>query len=611
MTKTHSFAADVKQMLDIVVHSLYTDKEVFIRELVSNASDALEKLRHIQLRGDSILDENLPLEINIQTDDQAGTLTIQDFGIGMDEADLIENLGTIAHSGSKAFVAALKESGNAAENLIGQFGVGFYSAFMVAESVQVYTRSWQPDSKGYLWESTGTGEYTIEEVDGQRRGTKIVVKLKEDQKEFSKPETVKSIAKRYSSFVQHPLNINGEKQNTVQAIWLRNKAGIKEEEYREFYKFQADAFDEPRFWLHFSSDAPINLNALLFVPTENPERYGLGRTESDIALYCKKVLIDDSPQTLLPEWMRFVKGIVDSADIPLNISRESMQDSQLLQKIGKVLTGRFIKFLQEKRTKETESYDAFWKDFGHFIKEGVTTDWGNREALGKLLRYETSLTEPGKYSSFDEIVGRMKEEQKEIYYLLGSSREAIEAGPYIEAFKANSIEVVYLFEGVDEFVMSHLREFDQKKLVSADQEGLNLESVLPKADAVKLPDSDVSDLCEWLKGVFGSRVSDVKASQRLVENPAVVLSKDRIMSANMRRIMKAMHQSVPNEIPVQLEINPAHPLMHSLLRLKADNEELARLVAEQIVDNCMLNAGLLDDTRVMVNRIYNLLEKVK
>ena len=611
MTKTHSFAADVKQMLDIVVHSLYTDKEVFIRELVSNASDALEKLRHLQLSGNTILDDNLPLEINIQTDDQAGTLTIQDFGIGMDEAALIENLGTIAHSGSKAFVAALKEGGNAAENLIGQFGVGFYSAFMVAESVQVYTRSWEPESKGYLWESSGTGEYTIEEVEGQRRGTKIVVKLKEDQKDFSKPETVKSIVKRYSSFVQHPLNINGEKQNTVQAIWLRNKNEIKEEEYREFYKFQADAFDEPRFWLHFSSDAPINLNALLFVPTENPERYGLGRTESDIALYCKKVLIDDSPQTLLPEWMRFVKGIVDSADIPLNISRESMQDSQLLQKIGKVLTGRFIKFLQEKRTKETESYDAFWKDFGHYIKEGVTTDWSNREALGKLLRYETSLTEPGKFSSFDEIAGRMKEEQKEIYYLLGSSREAIEAGPYIEAFKANSIEVVYLFEGVDEFVMSHLREFDQKKLVSADQEGLNLESVLPKPDAVKMSDAESSDLCEWLKATFGSRLSDVKPSQRLVENPAVVLSKDRIMSANMRRIMKAMHQSVPNEIPVQLEINPAHPLMHSLLKLKVENEELARMVAEQIVDNCMLNAGLLDDTRVMVNRIYNLLEKVK
>jgi TNF receptor-associated protein 1 len=340
--QTHAFNADVKKVLDIVVNSLYTDKEVFVRELVSNASDALEKFRHVQITESSVFDDKLSLEININTDDTAGTITIQDFGIGMTEEELVQNLGTIAHSGSKAFVEALNEGSEAAQNLIGQFGVGFYSVFMVAESVDVYSHSWKPDSKGYHWTSDGSGQYSIEEVEGQRRGTKIVLKLKEDQKDFSKAEHVKSIIKRYSSFVQYPVNLNGEKLNTVQAIWTRSKAEITEEEYKEFYKFQANAWDDPRFWLHFSSDAPININALLFVPTENPERFGFAHSEHGVALYCKKVLIDNHPQGLLPEWMRFVKGVIDSADLPLNISRESMQDSQLVKKIGTVITKRFI-----------------------------------------------------------------------------------------------------------------------------------------------------------------------------------------------------------------------------------------------------------------------------
>jgi len=606
----HSFNADVKKVLDIVVNSLYTDKEVFIRELVSNASDALEKLRHIQLSEPTVFDDKLGLEININTDENAGTITIQDFGIGMTEEELVQNLGTIAHSGSKTFIEALQQNSDVSNNLIGQFGVGFYSAFMVAEKVDVYTHSWKPDSKGYRWTSDGSGEYEIEEVEGQRRGTKIVIKLKDSDKDFSKESHVKSIIQRYSAFVQHPVQLNGEKLNTVQAIWIRNKSDVTEEEYKEFYKFQANAWDEPRFWLHFSADAPININSLLYVPTENPEKFGFSHSEHGVSLYCKKILIDNHPQGLLPEWMRFVKGVIDSADLPLNISRESMQDSQLVKKIGSVLTKRFIKFLGEQASKDAESYNQFWKEFGHYLKEGITTDLSNKENLSKLVRYESSLTEEGKTTSLEDYISRAKEEQKQIYYLLGANRKTIENGPYIEAFKANNIEVLYLFEGVDEFVMNHIRTFQDKELVSADQEGLELDSVTVDKNGVSLSEKQGKELCKWMKEIFGESVSDVKISKRLVDNPAVALSKDKIMTANMRRIMKAMNQEVPSEVPVQLEINPTHPLIVKLNQLHEAKSANAAMVAEQILDNCRIAAGLMEDPQNMVKRIYSMLEKL-
>jgi len=609
-THKHSFNADVKKVLDIVVNSLYTDKEVFVRELISNASDALEKLRHTQLSEAAIFDDKLTLEINVNTDETEGTITIQDFGIGMTEEELKQNLGTIAHSGSKAFVEALTEHADAAGNLIGQFGVGFYSAFMVAESVEVFTHSWQPDSKGYKWTSDGSGEYAIEETEGLRRGTKIVIKLKEEHKDFSKEAHVKSIIQRYSAFVQYPVQLNGEKLNTVQAIWTRSKSDVTEDEYKEFYKFQANAWDDPRFWLHFSADAPININSLLFVPTENPEKFGFAHSDHGVSLYCKKILIDHHPKGLLPEWMRFVKGVIDSADLPLNISRESMQDSQLVKKLGTVLTKRFIKFLAEQSTKDEESYTSFWKEFGHYIKEGITSDPVNKENLAKLVRYESSLTEEGKLTSLEDYLSRAKEEQKHIYYLLGSNRKTIENGPYIEAFKANNLEVLYLYEGVDEFVMNHIRTFNEKELTSADQEGLELDSVTIDKSGQALSDEQGTALCAWMKELFGETVSDVKISSRLVDNPAIALSKDKIMTANMRRIMKAMNQDVPNDVPVQLEINPTHPLIVKLNQLHESKSETAAMVAEQILDNCRIAAGLMEDPQNMIRRIYSMLEKL-
>ncbi len=616
----HEFQAEVRQVLDIVINSLYTDKEIFLRELVSNAADSLEKLRHIQLTEKEMHDAHLPLEISISTDDTAGRITIQDFGIGLTRAELVENLGTIAHSGSKAFVKALqaaRDSGadNSPLSLIGQFGVGFYSAFMVAKQVEVHTHSYRQDAEHLVWRSDGGGSYEIEESPGQRRGAKIVITLKDDCKDFAKESRVKEILRRYSSFVPFPITVNGEKVNTIQAIWTRNKADVKEEEYTEFYKFQANAFDAPRYTLHFSADAPLAIQALLFTPQENSERFGFGRMEAGVALYCKKVLIDPKPEGLLPEWLRFLRGVVDSADLPLNISRESMQDSALVQKLSKVVVGRYLKFLDEEAKRDAEKYNDFWKVFGGFIKEGVATDFAQRERLAKLLRYESSIEEKGRLISLADYAGRMKDGQDTIYYIYAPSRGAIEHGPYLDPFKARGIEVLFLYEPADEFVMSHLHEFDGKKLVSADTADLKLDDVSKDATGEELPKERVEGLSKWLKDLLGSRVREVRASKRLVDSPVVALNADAMMTPSMRRIMKLMReregQAAPDDLqPVNLELNPRHPLVRKLDSLRESNEELGREVAEQLFDNAMISAGFLDNPHAMVQRLNKLLERV-
>ena len=608
--QTYEFQAEIKQLLDIVIHSLYTEKEIFVRELVSNASDALEKLRHLQLTEKEIYDDKLDLEINITTDDKAKTITIQDFGIGMTRAELVENLGTIAHSGSKAFLKALSEGGQKNANLIGQFGVGFYSAFMVAKSVKVYTHSWRADEPGQLWASEGAGSYAVEEAEGQRRGAKIVIELKDDCSEFASESRIKGILERYSAFVSFPINLNGTRINTVQALWLRNKNEIKEEEYVEFYKFQAHAYDEPRLRLHFSADAPLAINALLFVPKTNPEKFGMMRAEPSVSLYCRKVLIDAAPKDLLPEWLRFLKGVVDSEDLPLNISRETMQDRSLVEKLNKVLTKRFIKFLDEESRNRPDGYNEFYQEFGIFLKEGAAIDPTHKDALAKLLRFESSRTEKGKTTSLADYVSRMSEGQKEIYFLIGPSRDAIERGPYVEGFKARNLEVLYGFEAVDDYVMRHLHEFDGKTLTAADSADVKL-SDAPAAEGEALSEQEAKDLGAWLKEVLGERVAEVKGSDRLVDSPAAVLNADRFMSPQLRRMMRAMNKDGEDTpLRVNLEFNPRHVVIKRLAANRTADADKARLVAEQLFDNALLAAGLLEDPSKMVGRLYKLLETV-
>ena len=602
------FKAEVKQLLDIVINSLYTDKEIFIRELVSNASDALEKLRYIQQTEKEIFDEKLPLEIEVRTDEEANTIKITDYGIGMTSEELTENLGTIAHSGSKQFLDSVKKGAAINENLIGQFGVGFYSVFMVADHVEVLTRSWKKDGEDLLWKSDGSGTYEIEKTKGNRRGTSIIVYLKKDEKEYSNSERVKLILKQYSSFVQFPLKLNGEQINTVEAIWLRKPKDITEDEYKEFYKFQSNAFDDPFYRLHFSSDAPIDINTLLFVPTENPEIPGFGRIEPSVSLYCKKILIDDKPKEFLPDWLRFLKGVVDSADLPLNISRESMQDSNLTQNLGRAITKRFIKFLGDEAKKDKKKYSEFYNKFGLYIKEGVSSDFVNRESLQKLMRFETSRTKGEDKISFDEYVSGMKEDQKDIFYILGNDREFIEKSPQMEAFKSRDIEVIYVYEPIDDFVMNNVREYDGKSIVSIDSADVDIDTSEKKKS--KLNKDKTSELCKWLKDSLGEKVEEIGVSKRLVDSPVVALNADKMMTNSMKRLMKAMNKDAGDNSKVKLEINTSHKLIKQLDELREKDEALAKLVAEQLFDNSLLAAGFIEEPQNMVSRINDILEHV-
>jgi molecular chaperone HtpG len=527
----------------------------------------------------------------------------------MTRAELVQNLGTIAHSGSKQFLKALGEGATKNTNLIGQFGVGFYSAFMVAKSVQVYSHSWRGGEQGHVWSSDGSGSYTLEEADGQRRGAKIVIQLKDECADFAQDWKVKEILERYSAFVSFPINLNGKHVNAIQALWLRSKNEVKEEEYAAFYKFQAHAFDEPRLRLHFSADAPLAINALLFVPKENTEKLGFARLDPSVALYCRKVMIDAKPKNLLPEWLRFLKGVVDSEDLPLNISRETMQDKALIEKLSKVITKRFLKFLEEEAKNRPEAYAEFYGEFGIFLKEGAAMDFTHKDSIVKLLRFESSLTEKGKTTSLADYVSRMTGDAKEIYYLVGPNRAAIESGPYLEAFKARNLEVLFCYEAVDEYVMNNVREFEGKKLTAADHADVKL-SDLPKPEGA-LSEDDVKTLTKWIKDTLDARVAEVKPSDRLVDSPVLALNADKFMSPHMRRMMKAMNKGeAESPLRVNLEINPRHAVIKRLFETHTSSPEKAKLVAEQLLDNALISAGLLDDATAMVARLNKLLESV-
>ncbi len=606
------FQAEVSQVLDIVINSLYTDKEIFIRELVSNASDALEKLRHTQLTESAIHQPELPLEVSISADEEAGTLTITDHGLGMTREELHENIGTIAHSGSKAFVRSLEESARKESALIGQFGVGFYSAFMVADEVKVYSRSWRPEAESLIWTSDGKSGYEIEESPEElERGCRIVLKLREECADFAKIDRVRGILENYSSFVPFPVMIGEDRVNKVEAIWRKKKADITDEEYNEFYKFSAKAYDEPRYRMHFSADSPIELNALLYVPTENTELWGMGQMEPGVSLYCKNILIDDKPEGLLPEWLRFLRGVIDSADIPLNISRESMQDSSLVRKLNRVVTKRFLKFLDSEAKDNADKFREFYAKFGRFLKEGVVVDFEHREGLAKLLRFESSMTDPGTLTGFEDYLTRAKDGQEKIYYLTGADRASVEAGPYLEALKSRGLEVIYFLDTIDEYLLQHLREFSGKELVSAASSGLELEdddSIV--LEGTPLGEEEVTALCEFLSSQLSERVEKVAPGKRLVSSPAAVLTPKHGMSAQMRQMMQAMNPGEPlPPMKVELEINPRHALIHALAGAREKNPELAGIVAAQLLDNALLGAGMLEDRVSLISRGFRLMEE--
>jgi len=487
---------------------------------------------------------------------------------------------------------------------------------MAGSRVLVQSRSWD-GSEGHEWASDGTGSFTISEMPGLRRGTRIVVELKEDAHDYAQKWKVEAIIKQYSAFVSFPIKLEDEIVNTVQALWTRNKAEITDQEYVDFYKFVGNTIDEPMYRLHFSADAPLAINALLFVPKENFEVLGFGRMESGVNLYCQRILIDQHSENILPEWLRFLKGVVDSEDLPLNISRQALQDNALVGKLRRVITKRFLKFLEEEAKRDADGYLTFWKTFGIFLKEGATSSFEHRDDLGRLLRFESSKSEPGKPVGLADYLLRMNPDQQEIYYINGTSRAAIEAGPYVEMFRKRDIEIIYTMEPIDDFVLSHLGEFEGKKLVSADRADL----AIPETEEEKKADGDQEDgldstrseaLLAWLKKTLADGVQDVIVSKRLVDAPAMIVNPDSHMTSSMQRVLAAsrFEKGLGLETSKKnLEINLRNPLIKRLADLQETDEEFAVDVARQIYDNAMIQAGLVVDPLIMVERNYKILNR--
>lgn len=607
---THQFQTEVRQLLDIVIHAFYSDREVFVRELVSNASDALEKLRLKQLTGCDIANPDLGLRITITANEEDHTLTIADSGIGMTRDEVVEYLGTIAHSGTKKFLEAMKEAQSGPQDLIGQFGVGFYSAFMAADKVEVTTRSWQTDAQPVKWTSDGQEGYTLEDAPTDTpRGTSILIHLKDDAHNFSQINTLRYIVGKYSNFVGFPIDCNGELLNTVQAIWMKNKKDVTDEQYEEFYKFIGHTDNTPLTWMHFSADAPIVLNSVLFVPEESPEAMGFGRCEPNVSLYCHKVLIDSKPENLLPEWLRFLTGVVDSEDLPLNISREMLQDNSLLRRISGIITKRFIKHLEGLAKDDADKYEQFWRQFSRFIKEGIVTSWEHKDALAKLLRFESTFTDPGKLTSFADYIGRMKENQKDIYVLYGSSRAQLEHSPYLDALKARGFEVCFFTDGGDQFVVDSIHKFEDKEVKSIDRANLELPPLEGQPDQPGLDDEQATKLTDWVTATFADSFSKVSISDRVTSAPAIALQVENDVSPEVRAYLKAMGQPVPENHP-EIAFNPHSPIVQKLAELQTENEELATLLAGQLVNTALLRAGMLEDPAKLADNSQALLEKL-
>lgn len=653
--ETHAFQAETRRLLDIVTNSLYTDKEVFVRELVSNASDALEKCRHdFMAKGE----DPGELAVAIKVDSDKGTFVIEDNGLGMSKDDLASNLGTIARSGSKAFVDEIAgdakddktaATSTAAANIIGKFGVGFYSAFMVSDKVDVY--SCAGDGSAHRWSSAGDGSYTIApcevgDGDGQApaRGTRIVLHVKEQDKTLAAAEwAVESVLKKYSAFVGFPVTLNGKRTNSIDALWTKSAGEVSDEDAAAFYRFVGGAIDTPAFRLHFSADAPLTIRSLLFAPSDNPERGFAGRQlegdQSGLSLYSRRVLIQQNARGLLPQFMRWVRGVVDCEDVPLNISRESLQDSDLIRRLGDIITKRMLKFLGERAKKEPEKYVKWYGKMGVFLKEGICGDqsYMYKDALTPLLRFETS-SEAVKSDgddkprhaqiSLDQYVERMPEGQKDIYYLVApGGRKQAEISPYLEHLKRKGHEVLYLYAHVDEFVMQHIRSHKGKKLVSVEMAEFDEDSKDAKKDDDTTDDGEslggeaMEKLCQWFaEEALPGRVTGVKASSRLVGSPALLTGHEPEAMRRYRMMLSMMSDDATAkklddlQMSAGLELNPKHAIVKGIqAALESGDEErkaVAKMVAEQVFDNARIAAGALDDPREIIGRLNTLLEKV-
>ncbi|XP_029832080.3 heat shock protein 75 kDa, mitochondrial [Ixodes scapularis] len=610
-SEKREFQAETRMLLDIVAKSLYSEKEVFVRELVSNASDALEKLRYLrlsaQLEHEAPDAAASPLEIHIATDKLANTFTIQDTGIGMTHDEVVESLGTIARSGSKEFLRKLTEAGDTpASSIIGQFGVGFYSCFMVADRVEVFTRSRLPDARAVRWSSDGSGVYEVSEAEGVEHGTKIVLHLKPDCADFADEEAVSKVVQKYSNFVGSPVFLNGRRANTLQALWLSDPKEVTAQQHDEFYRYLSGAYDVPRFTLHFRTDVPLGIRCLLYIPEGKPGLFEMSRESevAGVALYSRRVLIKPRAE-ILPKWLRFVKGVVESEDIPLNLSRELLQDSALIRKIRSVITSRLVKHLSKSAEKEPESYARFYRDYGVFLKEGILAshEQAEKEEIAQLLRFESSARPAGETVTLAQYCAGMREGQRDIYYLAAPSRQLAESSPYFEAVRSRDVEVLFCTEPYDELVLVQLRQFNRRNITSVEKE------MRRDAEAASEESEDVKALSEWLRSELAPMVHKVKVTQRLQSHPCLVSVEEM---AAARHFVKTSLQSFSEEeryrlLEPTLEINPDHPIMAKLKTLRSSDPALAKKLARQVFGNAMVAAGLVDDPRKVTSELNDLL----
>jgi molecular chaperone HtpG len=599
------FQSEVKQLLDILVYSLYKNKEVFLRELVSNAADALNKMQFEFLTVPDLEGKDQELKITIAVDKKRHTLVVEDNGVGMTREELVRNIGTIAHSGTLDYLRKLKESEGAGQvDLIGKFGVGFYSSFMAAKEIHIVSRSWQKDAKAWLWKSTGESSYTIEETEKPGRGTRIELLLKKDEKEFLEAFRLKSIVLKHSKFVPFPIYLDNEKIERREAVWTQPKSQLTDKDYADFYKFLENTQEEPETWLHLASDAPVQFQALLYVPKTSFELLGLMKEEPGVDLYSRKVLIQKGAKEVLPEYLRFVKGVIDSEEIPLNISRETFQNNARIDKIRKHVVKKLLEHLEALKDKERDKYLVVWRNFSRNLKEGAVNDFENREKLAPLLLFASSRTAADELIDLKQYVGRMAEEQKEIYFLGGADRQTIARNPALEIFRQQDREVLFLTDPLDEFVLDHLREYDKKTFKMAESADIPLEDKAADAAASK----QAENLVVYLKTVYGDQVQDVKISKRLIDSPCLLLNPADGPSVQMEKIMKMVNKEYQASKRV-FEINPDHPLIRRMVVLhQADPAApLLRDLALQLLDNMKLREGIVGDSEATIARIEKLM----
>ncbi|MCC6527015.1 MAG: molecular chaperone HtpG [Polyangiaceae bacterium] len=610
------FKAQVQQLLSLVVHSLYTNREVFLRELVSNASDALDKARLLELTDSDVADRGGEPCIRISIDKPNHTISIEDNGIGMTRDEVILNLGTIAHSGTaeflKKYAEAMKKGESEAASLIGQFGVGFYAAFMVANRVDVHTRSLRKDGEAVLWRSTGEGTFTVVPGDRETPGTRIVLHVKEDASEFLEDWRLEGVIKKYSDFVMFPIELDGKVANRSSALWRLPKAKVSAEQHAEFFKHLTggELGATPLLTLHYAAEAPVQFHALLYVPEKaTPDLFLLRKERPGLRLYAKRVLIMESCELLTASYLRFVRGVVDSEDLSLNVSRELLQEDRTAKQIEQQVTRQVLKALQELADEDAERYGKLWKAFGVVLKEGVASDWKNKDALVALCRFESLKHKPGELVSLKQYLGERGAGQEAIYYITGPSREQLVESPHLEVFKKRGIDVLLLSDPIDEWLVKSVSEFDKVPLRSAAHGDLELGSDEPARDAGQKDALEAA--AKAVAAALGDKVAEVRLSKRLTETASCLVSREGDPGAHFERIMKMLDETAAQKKRV-LELNPDHPFVKNLATLVARDPQASHIAlwAEMLYDQALLSEGVVPEPRKLVKRIEDLLVEV-